>query len=976
MRPAVSEGIAAMRTQFLLAAVAFPLLLSRPGAAEPPADTRPGNGSEAVFRPLGGDKKVAFHVPEAAADRLTEIVSRPAGTFSKDFNESLRAANGGSPLPGGEFVLSGQKYRFYPNPGLLERQLPDDTLEVWFDATLERLGETLPWASHWDQAAFNKWIAGAEKPRRITKAPKVVFRPITSDGTQPEFRVPERAAARLAETVSRLGVVSFSGGGGISGGPYPDGTFLIGDKPYDFDALGHLSHPLGSGVIALWADEALDPLGKTIPQPDQWSAESFAEWIAELDRPTPESGPLRADRLGDPLPDGAVARLGSGRWWNAGEVHSLAFSPDGRTLIAGGTLPEFPGRVGDAIRGWDVVTGKLLYHVGWRAGGVTALALSPDGKILASTPDWLENRPIDLWKVLPGKAPRWFRTATNLKEKVRYDPQKKPQDLAFSPDRKLLAVAGNRPEDRDVRVFDVARSKELRRLTGHQGQVLCLAWSPNGKILASGGQDHWIKLWDPATGRDLFPVPGHHTSIDTLCWSPDGKVLASHSVSGTVRLWNPRTGTHLRALPHKQGDSMAFSADGRRLIAGGYEEALRVTDAATGRTLSVRESAEGEEWSEVVSADGQLIATQEENGAVRLWRLDAAKVLCRVRPGGTNGMLAAMALSPDGRTLVTSYGGRRSNVRLWDVNTGKLLRSLALPPGLDITFYSLSFAPDGRTLVCGQDDDLIHFWDVASGKENRPALRHCAYNSIAFSPDGRDLAVGGSDRTVRVWELATGREVRRFTGHEEVVTAVAFSPDGRLLASGGADGRVLVWDRTGRLGREGTLSGKELETLCESMGDRDASVADRAAWALAVVPAQSVPFLGDRLRPVTAERLAQLARWQKDLDSDDFATRERASRELARAGEEVESVLRRGLVGRPSAETRKRSEALLDRLRAQSPTPRRLREMRAFRVLEQAGTPEARDLLKRLAEGVPPAWLTRQAKASLERLAKRNPPGR
>jgi hypothetical protein len=211
-------------------------------------------------------------------------------------------------------------------------------------------------------------------------------------------------------------------------------------------------------------------------------------------------------------------------------------------------------------------------------------------------------------------------------------------------------------------------------------------------------------------------------------------------------------------------------------------------------------------------------------------------------------------------------------------------------------------------------------------------------------------------------------------GHEGWVQAVAFSADGRTLASGSTDTTVLLWDTTGGAGAaqsSGKLSAEELKTLWADLGRDNAKVAYAAVGELVAVPGQAVPALRDRLRPVKAADPEQVAKWLADLDGDAFETRERAARELEKLGDAAEPPLRKALEGKPSAQVRRAVEQLLADLEGR---PERLRTVRALEVLEYIGTPEAARLLQELADGSPEAWLTREAKASLERLKRRPAP--
>jgi hypothetical protein len=346
-----------------------------------------------------------------------------------------------------------------------------------------------------------------------------------------------------------------------------------------------------------------------------------------------------------------------------------------------------------------------------------------------------------------------------------------------------------------------------------------------------------------------------------------------------------------------------------------------------------------------------------------------------------------VAFSPDGRLLATGGGqgvllppgGDVDNsVRLWDARAGKELRRL--PGGRnDFAFFTLAFSPDGKTIAAGGRNGPVRLWEVATGEE-RLAIDGAGDGALAFAPDGRTLAGVSpryADHAVRVWDAFTGAQLRLIPGHEGEVYAAAFSPDGRTLASAGQDTTVLVWDVAGLAGGgppARDLADEKLRELWDALAGADAAAAYRAIHALACAR-QGVPFLRDRLRPVTVTVDDQrLARLLADLDSAQFDVRERAEAGLAKLGELAEPALRKAAASGPSLEVRRRVEGLLEELNRHVLTGDERRSLRAVEVLERVGTAEARRVLEALARGTPDARLTREAKAALTRLERPAPP--
>jgi WD40 repeat protein/uncharacterized caspase-like protein len=540
-----------------------------------------------------------------------------------------------------------------------------------------------------------------------------------------------------------------------------------------------------------------------------------------------------------------------------GKVASIAFHHNKKVLIGGSD--------DGTIMFWDIETGTELFSLKRRYNIPSSIeisrsiAFSPGANFVAIE----YSRGINIWDMISGEH------KSSIKDHVYEGEYLRPAAVTFDPTGRILAVGHALPrhvaiqaphkgkgivvkltgwryippfqsqEPWAITLYHAETGVRLRALIGHTGSVRSVAFSHNGKRLASVSDDGTTRIWEVETGKQLCILKTDPGLARALAFSPDDKTLACGEGKdpfwGGISLWNVATGERLRTIERHIGDinPIMFSPDGKTVAAAGEDGIVSLWQIDRRKEPRLLKGHRDRIFSLDYSSDGRRLASGSWDQTIRLWNPDTGEQLDVLPDSSTpgdiwGGRIWSVAFSPDGKVLAS--GCEDSTIRLWSLSDSKRPRILEgyrryrgigakesvgnetekTLNGHSKDVITIAFNPSGNLLGSGSADNTVKLWDLSTGEVSRTLEGHSHYvYKVCFSPDGKILASGSFDQTIRLWDVTSGRLLSILKGHSvpaqiEKGTSVAFRPDGKILASGGTDGTLKLWD---------VAAGKEVSTF-------------------------------------------------------------------------------------------------------------------------------------------------------------------
>lgn len=652
-------------------------------------------------------------------------------------------------------------------------------------------------------------------------------------------------------------------------------------------------------------------------------------------------------------------------------VTRLAIARDGKQLA---------GLAQSKVLLWNIETKELVRSL-QATSDLSAFAFSPDGEHLATSQ---VNGDVVVWDVSTGQVNRRIALP---KRSVTW------RSLAFSRNGKTIFTGG---QDGYLHALDWKETDQQFLVRAQFGPVACLAVSPDGMTIATGGGrakavwDHSIHLWDAQQGSKLPQTDRATVDIPSvLAVSPDGKKVVKGCFNKRFAIWEEssnKLGAQVILPDAYSRVTVALSPDGKTFAAGGANR-IQLHDAGTGRTINELEmvGAAGDASGMCYTPDGKRLIVGTTAGWLLVWDVGLRRLIYQIKKAHDK-EIWTLDCSPDGHSFAT--GGFDGAVAFWSTETGqsrfkhKAHRSLV---------RSVKFSADGMRLASAANDDVLIVWESATGKEVCAFDTGWALSSVDFCQQDRVVVAGHYYDRLDMWDIATGKKVETLRNRPGPFTSdVMVDRNGRWLWTADSDSVVRKWDLPLLLEQVPTLpkpvlTKAEAEQQWRDLADMDPAVANSAIWTMAAGGDAAITLLHERFATATdannqRKRDDELRKLIRDLDDDEFQVREAATAHLLQLGPSILPTLEENVVSTTSPEVRFRLSAVIRRLKAFDPLTNvsqdEVRLARAIQVLAHLPKPVAIELIETLRLDVLPGLPAEQARAALAKLKQESNGGR
>ncbi|MEO1374068.1 MAG: NACHT domain-containing protein, partial [Cyanobacteria bacterium J06635_10] len=369
--------------------------------------------------------------------------------------------------------------------------------------------------------------------------------------------------------------------------------------------------------------------------------------------------------------------------------------------------------------------------------------------------------------------------------------------LVFSPDDKLLLTGGG---DGEICLWEVESGKQISSFRAHNDWISSVAFSPDGKIIASSSRSRVVKLWDSTTGECLRILRGHKDLAREISFNFNGTILASSSDDQTIKIWDVSTGQCINTL---QGHTsqiwrVKIAPNNKIIVSGSFDSSVKIWDISTGTCLKTLDEHTGGILSITFSYDSQIVASGSQDKIIKLWDTNTGKCIKNLIDHSNT--IRSLAFSQDNQTLFS--GSTDSTMKVWSVNDGECLKTIKAH---NSRVRKIALNSNGEILASCSDDQTIKLWDTSTG-ECLQTLQGCSnwVVSVKVSHDGQTIISGNNNQTIKYWDINTGHCFKTLRGHDRWVSEVTISPDGKIVASSGGDRVVKIWDY---------ITGNHLKTL-------------------------------------------------------------------------------------------------------------------------------------------------------------------